>query len=537
MKHSANRMLFISALVLPLIPLSYLFSVNFEYLDSVQVLVAGLGMVLLSAIGYGVFRLLFRSSLSAFAGCLALWCVFFAYGSLHDELSDLFKGYSKYYVTLAAGAGLSVLLAALARKIKADWLPVLLSTMLGVLLLINAVPVAQAIYSDSSFDKAAVYKTEYTVDAALPSPNVYWIHADGMLGFSAFETYYGDDQQALKDALSARGFVYNEDAYFEAGHQTNVGVAALMCPFFYDTDLGEKLATHERAMYTARNRESYGYIRNEVHTARVYNETRVAFEQKGYTPQTIAGISNYFPPVAGHHYVTTDPEGGYRFDPDDRSLSSFLSASRMGELSTMLLGVDLSPTLIKSESPFVRKYFFSIDRIPLEHTLDAERANEILLNGSYRGSYRNLLDNLYDSLHTQGPTFTIVENLLSHAPYEYDENGERTGLGKKDIHAYPLQHRFAAKVLINTVDLILESDPDAVIVIQADHGLNAQKERHIVEAFGEAAVLPIWNQVMSAVRVPADDQNGEEHFAYENPLNIARYLVNRFVGQNYTYLE
>jgi hypothetical protein len=87
------------------------------------------------------------------------------------------------------------------------------------------------------------------------------------------------------------------------------------------------------------------------------------------------------------------------------------------------------------------------------------------------------------------------------------------------------------------IDEILERDPDAVIVLQGDHGLHGNSEAEITDTFGKDAVAPIWNQVMSALRVPEKYQNGDETYALENPLNMSRYLVNAFVGRNYRYIE
>ena len=86
--------------------------------------------------------------------------------------------------------------------------------------------------------------------------------------------------------------------------------------------------------------------------------------------------------------------------------------------------------------------------------------------------------------------------------------------------------------------MILEVDPDAVIVIQADHGLHGNTEEDFKKAFGpDADPIELWNSTMSAIRVPEKFRTGEEHYAMENPLNISRYLVNSFVGRNYDYLE
>jgi len=43
--------------------------------------------------------------------------------------------------------------------------------------------------------------------------------------------------------------------------------------------------------------------------------------------------------------------------------------------------------------------------------------------------------------------------------------------------------------------------------------------------------------VFSAVRIPPDFQSSTVEKVMQDPRNIARYLVNRFVGENYQYLD
>ena len=67
--------------------------------------------------------------------------------------------------------------------------------------------------------------------------------------------------------------------------------------------------------------------------------------------------------------------------------------------------------------------------------------------------------------------------------------------------------------------------------------LHGNTQEDFTAAFGEEAKAEeLWNCVISAIRVPEQYQNGEEQFAASNPLNMSRYLVNRFVGKNYEYL-
>ena len=121
--------------------------------------------------------------------------------------------------------------------------------------------------------------------------------------------------------------------------------------------------------------------------------------------------------------------------------------------------------------------------------------------------------------------------------YTFNENGERVNVNSMNVLDYPPQHRYAQKILIDAIDTILEKDPNAVIVVQGDHGLHGNTQEDFTAAFGEGAKAEeLWNCVISAIRVPEQYQNGEEQFAASNPLNMSRYLVNRFVGKNYEYL-
>jgi len=89
---------------------------------------------------------------------------------------------------------------------------------------------------------------------------------------------------------------------------------------------------------------------------------------------------------------------------------------------------------------------------------------------------------------------------------------------------------------MNLVDMVLARDPQAVIVLQADHGLHlVQKERMMSDlSITEEELDHLYNGVFSAVRIPEPYGKLDAPLA---PLNISRELVNRFVGENYDYLE
>jgi hypothetical protein len=137
------------------------------------------------------------------------------------------------------------------------------------------------------------------------------------------------------------------------------------------------------------------------------------------------------------------------------------------------------------------------------------------------------------------PRLTFIHDGKAHYSFILNEDGARVPRTEKDGFNpanYPPQHRYAAKVVLGYIDLILAHDPDAVIVVEADHGLHAEANRDTLLAAGgtEEDVRVMQNSVMSAVRIP-DKWGGLD--APLDPLNISRVLVNRFVGENYTLLD
>jgi hypothetical protein len=102
-----------------------------------------------------------------------------------------------------------------------------------------------------------------------------------------------------------------------------------------------------------------------------------------------------------------------------------------------------------------------------------------------------------------------------------------------DPDNYPPQHRYAAKILLAYIALIIEHDPEGVIVVQADHGLHHDRNREALLKKGgtEEEVRVMQNQALSAVRIPEKWGGLQEPL---DPLDISRVLVNRYVGKNFS---
>ncbi len=524
--------------MMPLIPLAYLYARNADYLSAGQVAAVGGAMVLVSLIGYGLFRAVFRARFAALMGCLTGWVFFFAMrGASNLPVFQLdrvgFDGFLLRYGALALVGTLIVPL--ITRRLRGGQLYPILLIFFSVLLAYNgfiAVKTGVSMEFHAMAADKVVYKTRFEAAQNAPSPNVYWIHCDAMLGFDAFETYFGDDQAEFAQGLAERGFSINRGAMLEAFHQTRYAVPALMCPSFYDSLLQPVLKDHETAMAQAPLLSL-----DALDTARLKNETRLAFEQKGYLSQTFGSISIYYPPVSDRVYSTGDTSA-FLLETDERFKEKYLSVLEAGELTTLMTGMPNGTYLNLVMKLSARGLLpFEMKRSALQHDLtDGEIA---ALSGGKKLQRKTdmMLGAINDSTYADQPTFDIVFYLGAHSPFVLDENGDPNPGDHYAVASYAPQHRYAADMLIIMIDEILERDPDAVIVLQADHGLHQNTAAEITQAFGEDAVEPLWNQVLSALRVPEKYQTGEERHALENPLNMSRYLVNTFVGKNYDYVQ
>lgn len=380
------------------------------------------------------------------------------------------------------------------------------------------------------------FKEEFVIsdNNEIMQPNIYWFHCDGMLGFSAYEKYFQDDQFQFAQELEQRGFRINRDAYFEAGHATVMAIPSLMSPDFHDKYLTKIVEeTPDRAKL--HNLTENSTLGETLRLARLNSELLTAFNTTGkYTiVQLLRYTNQYYPPIGNINYETSDDKI-YRIDTDpeeSKSTQTIYSASEFSRLENFLDHIALPTTIIIRElfpqgfESLSGMFEKSVERIEVAYI------EKDPINIHTTQALKYALE------ETSSPRMVLYFDSIAHNPYIYDENGNIISEPSMNVMAYPPQHIYASKVYMNAIDLILLYDPDAIIILQADHGLHGNTKRDFQLAFGEDVQEDeLWNQVMSAVRIPEKYCNGEEIYAYTNPLNISRYLVNRFVGQNYEYL-
>ena len=531
------RPLFLAASAfLPLIFFFNLFNRNQEFLPFVfSLLVAGF-FALVSLAAYLFFAWITKTRLVLFTVVLPAWVIFYAYPSIHRLLNfDGLLRWAKPLVLTGLLYGCFLLLSLLLRRIRAKEVYALLSFVIVAMFAINFLP---AMYRgigskrekyallDGQTIRSLGIKRDFFVDDNVPRPNIYWFHPDGRMNTAAVEKYFGDGQSALKTELSSRGFLLNEDAYLDAGG-TVLAVPALMCPSYYDTSLCADMENPGLFAGLPRSkrkavRDTLGGGRDAVDFARQNNELFHAFFAAGYEVNTIAMQEIFIYPVDRFYY--TKPGRYGQLGP--RTLWIQGESIKTAALAELLNEATMVPYLIFS--PEGKPFDFAEDR-----KLAVRRADLYPWDANVQ---RALLEVLGRDM---SPRFVFIHDFILHAPFRMDENGDPLPEETYDIGAYLPNEKFADKVLLEMVDFVLEADPDAIIILQSDHGIHRQPSEDNMRALGycDAEIVEMQNGVFSAVRIPEKWGGMPEDLSPIDPRNISRLLINRYVGENYAYLR
>jgi hypothetical protein len=510
----------------PWVFLFYLYRQNAEYVSYRHVFITALFLTLAAGILHVLVALVVRSSQAAMILTNLLWVLAFVLKPVYGTLSGVFGLRLTYliYVLCVFLLGVALLLFLVQRFIKRKEFTLIVAVFWLVMFTLNFIPATFSYVSDGTQERSGtIVKTSFVVNGGSPSPNIYWFFMDGMLGFDAFDYLFHDSQMDLSNRLTERDFTINRGAQFETFHATINACPSLMSPCWYDTVMAPALASIDLNNYASKmsfkykNQNSLGTIQ-----ARQKNELIAAFTAKGYQTNAIIPGGNIFLPSTTRFYVR-----GKDIRNNNIEVEKYNQIVEFDQLEELFYVTSIfkSRALFPITEPlfgFIRKIVLDIDILP-------SASDDTTL----------YLDPLLEILSSPSPRLTIMHNLTAHFPFMYDEDGTmisgRTSNEQMDSNNYPPQHRLAARKLLEYIDLIIAHEPDAIIVVQADHGLHGNETRDLLLASGktDGNVRLVQNSTISAVRIPEKWGGGD---APLEPLNIARFLVNRFVGENYRIL-
>jgi hypothetical protein len=417
----------------------------------------------------------------------------------------------------------------LGKRVRRKEVFILFAVFETVLLVFNGIQTAVLAVSNKDHNASLAESRTFTVDAQTPSPNIYWLFMDGMLGFEGMERLFGDSQDAFATALAGQGFLINRKAEFEVFHLTTRATAALMCPSWYDGEFLPLLRTLTPGDYQDKEKKLQWI--NPL-AARQNNELIRAFQAKGYGVHSISGAVSYF---TNFHEIADIVFQENYMAYNDNNNSTFLTSLMQFLLLDQLLKDTLAPWRVIH--PIIIKAVTSVfvKTLNWEYVPQGISDKTAIFGNKYDGADQWYVDALVQTFSEVEPRLAIIHDAKAHWPFIRNEDGSpqvRSEAAGQDPDNYPPQHRYTAKIVLAYIALILEHDPDAVIVVQADHGLHDKKNRTaLLEKGGtEEDVRVMQNSVMSAVRIPEKWGGLRESL---DPLDISRALINRYVGQNY----
>jgi len=341
-------------------------------------------------------------------------------------------------------------------------------------------------------------KREFYIDESLPTPDIYWLHLDGMMSLETMEGFWGVSQDHFREELASRGFLVYANAELNAG-ATRIALPALFSPAFYDSFWGEQINQADSELRTQRVR----LLTNELQQVGLsidddvvpYYEFFVSFFKRGYEIDVRSNTpgANGLPPQSFEHIA----------DVTHYNLSSW---------NDFVHATGALPELLSLTTPLN----VSTDTTLTEHIRSVIcPRQEVTFEPLARLVWRIFMDTHMGTVWRHDPTVS-----------ERDSTA---------IHIYPMAYAQMEKRVLNFVDSVLEENPNAVIVLQSDHGfhLNPTQQFMLDQGYPLETVLELIHSVFSAVRIPPEYGGLDEPIA---PLNISRELVNRFVGQNYELL-
>ena len=380
--------------------------------------------------------------------------------------------------------------------------------------------------TETSKDYAPRFGLYFVIDESLPKPDIYWLWMDGMISLSTFEYFYNVSLDDVREQLSSHGFLIYENATTRSP-TTRAAVTTLFSPAMYDNFFSDVLDGLEnylnstavtsvsRTEAVQQRMSALGVDLTEItHN----NELVNALLQSGYNtvyigapiPHVSIGYLSRFYNTTGNHPVLLS------YNSEEQSSLYRVRFGAVGDIINTATPMALFP------GPAPQGYY----RLPWVSGLPYYFAPQT------QRMYRALID----SRSEQSPKFTFM--LFDHAhPSGWWWLHEYFGTTEMQVHErHPAAYAYALVAMLNTIDLILTENPDAVIILQSDHGIHdPYAQRAMYEAgYTVDELIELFNSVFSAVRIPEQYGGLDEPLS---PTNIARVLVNRFVGENYEFLS
>ena len=303
-------------------------------------------------------------------------------------------------------------------------------------------------------------------------PNVYYFIFDEYAGFDSIQRYCNYDNSAFYGALEELGFVTSK-------HSVN------------DTW------------------DTYTEVPNLLQLNRVNSIDMTAAEKK-------ANLKNPF-------LLRFMNEQGYTVNALDSINYQFIDVNA----AQMHLNVEYTSTYGTFKSSIIQNTAY----YPFYGIKDHEKEISNMLR-----MFSYAIDS---SKKAQSNLFTIGYFYFPHHPYIVDEYGNKTNdsdrLNLRDTAPYLSQFKFASKKILEMAAEIIKNDPEAIIVIQSDHGYRYPAYLHDwygIDQYDLAVESPYVRNILNAVYFQGEDIDIENL----SGINTMRMVLNKLLDADFEML-
>ena len=466
-------------------PVIFLFTVN----AAEQVTLATLWLPLLVSVGAAAAILVVLGLLTGNwqrAGLVTTVLVigFFGYGHAWNAFGGALDSQWPLIVAWTLLVAVALVLAVKARRQHALAATGLLNVVTAVLLALNAWSLGSTMVAvGASAPGEDVSPLDLAPADPDDLPDVYYIIVDRYAGPTALRETYGFDNEPFLTGLEERGFDVARHAHANY----------IKTPLSLVSSLDMEYLDPEPLEAEAEDGADRGPIHRQLGERRVVPAT---FKELGYS---YVQIGNWWTPTQKN----VDADRTFVYSGQD-------------EFS----GVLLQTTLMRALSE------------PHAAPEDPWDWPEMLANNNYA------LDRLEQVPSLPGPKYVFAHLVTTHPPYVHDTDGSlntRDEVAERGRPAsYIRQLQYANSRLLDAIDRIVASDPDAVIMLQADEGpfparydaddwnfqWRSATDEEVEEKFG----------ILFAMRVPEADVAAAGFHDDMTPVNAFRVIFNARFG-------
>lgn len=450
------------------------------------------------------------------AGCFSV--LFISYTNVYNFTEKIFGGYSENIFSIIYLLFFLILVAIffIVRKYTDFLMITRLLNVFSLIFFISGVglmiPKIITNYNQTLVISKASYSSQEITSN--DKPNIYYFIFDTMLNLSIAEDYFDVDTGTFEADMEKEGFYFVDNTGYEGLHLTISSMASLFNPDAYDKELKSFLDEYSLIGY----KSDIDYIATQTE---FYSKKASQFYELYQNPQFFDIMKK-----AGYKIVGI---GAASMQPTSPLYDIYYSHDVTKNFDNNMFMVFCAATPIDR----ISNLLFKRNAIIPPVFGDTNDKNLKRIYGPYIDQRDYFKNDVMDITSIPGSKLSICHILMPHYPFVYDADGTVSINAQSfSITRYKEQYEYTLKYIKELMTELLQKDPNAIIVIQGDHGITENHLDMSSLTLSEEEHRDIGTQVFLAVHIP----EGAEKYGISKDfcaLNIPRVLMNKFASTDF----